>query len=131
MVNTNKKTVRLADTFDVTTSYQNIEQPADLGAVHAHGGQVVLTFKRTGGTSIIFKVQELFSYQEAGVEAVGYTTRQRVDGLGTGLEEIELTETDTEFTYAFPTLADKVRVQVKGGDGNEVLDLLMTVGQIM
>lgn len=125
----NKRTVQLADGLALTTSYQNVEQPASLGSVHAHGGQVVLSFKRTSGTSITFKVDELFSYQTGGVEEVGWTTRKEVDSAGTGMDDIEITETDSTFSYAFTTLADKIRVQIKGA-GSEVADLLMTVGEV-
>lgn len=125
----NKLTVQLADGLALTTSYQNVAQPASLGSVAMKGGQVVLTFKRTSGTSITFKVDELFSYQTAGVEEVGWTTRKEVNAAGTGMDDIEITETDSTFSYAFTTLADQIRVQVKGA-GSEVLDLLMTVGEV-
>ena len=125
----NKITVPLADGLALTTSYQNITQPDSFGSVAMKGGQVILTFKRTSGTSITFMVDELFSYLVGGVEEVGWTTRKTINAAGTGLDDIEITETDSAFSFAFTTLADKIRVQAKGA-GSEVLDLLMTVGEV-
>lgn len=127
----NKETKQMASSLDITTAYQTVSQPSGWGSVALKGGQVVLTFKRTSGTSLTFKVDELFSYKNtSGVEVVGFTTRKEVDSVGTGMDDIEITETDTTFSYAFTTLADEIQVQVKGGDGDEVLDLLMTVGEV-
>lgn len=126
----NKITKQIADGLALTTSYQNVSQPADLGSIGLKGGQVVLSFKRTSGTSITFKVDELFSFKDAnGAEVVGFTTRKEVDSAGTGMDDIEITEADSVFSYAFTTLADEIRVQVKGV-GSEELDLLLTVGEV-
>lgn len=118
----NARTVILQEDIDITTSYQTIEQPADLGAIFAHGGQVVLSFKRTSGTSITFQVEEYFG------ELTGWVTH--VEDDGTNLAAKERTSTEAAFQYAFSTLAEKVRVKVKGATGNEVLDLYLTVGEI-
>ena len=125
----NKQTIELTTGLALTTSYQDVDQPASFGSVVMKGGQVVLHFKRTSGTNISFKVDELFSHQTAGAEDIGYTTRKEVDSAGTGLDDIEITETDSAFSYAFTTLADKIRVQIKGA-GSEVADVYMSVGEV-
>lgn len=130
----NKKTIQIADGLALTTSYQNVTLPTaaatQIGSIFAHGGQVVLSFKRTNGTSITFKVDELFSYLDSsGNEVVGWATRKEVDSAGTGMDDIEITEADSTFHYAFTTMADSIRVQVKGA-GSEELDLLVSVGEI-
>mgnify|MGYP001594001346 FL=1 len=125
---TNQLTMRnaITKTMDgalaLTTSYQVVAQPADLGAVIAHGGQVVLTFARTGGTSVTFKVEEYMG------ELTGWVFRTEDDG--TNLAVIERTSTVASFSYAFSTLAEKIRVSAKGA-GSETLNLLMTVGEII
>lgn len=117
----NSITKQIADNFDVTTSYQELSI-ADFGSTIGHGGQCVLTFKRTLGTSIIFKIDESFS------DLAGYIPKSEDDG--TNLTLIERTSTMESFSYAFPTLAENVKVWVKGGDGNEVLDAFISVGEI-
>lgn len=118
----NAKTVQLADALDMTTAYQTIDFPTDLGAVVAHGGQCVITFKRTGGTSITFKIDEYFDSQ------TGWIPKGEDDG--TNISAIERTSTDSEFSFAFSTLAEKVRVQAKAASTDEDLDVFLTVGEI-
>lgn len=118
----NAKTIQIATALDMTTGYQTIDFPAELGAVIANGGQVVITFKRTGGTSITFKIDEKFS------ELTGWIPKGEDDG--TNISAIERISTDSEFSFAFSSLAEKVRVQVKASSTTEDLDVFLTVGEI-
>lgn len=118
----NAKTVQLASALDMTTNYQTIDFPSDLGAVVAQGGQCVLTFKRTGGTSITFKIDEYFS------ELTGWIPKGEDDG--SAINTIERTVTDANFSFAFSTLAEKIRVQAKASSTTEDLDVFLTVGEI-
>lgn len=118
----NAVTKAMTEALDLTTAYQTVNYPSDLGAVFAHGGQVVLTFKRTNGTSITFKIDEYFN------EDTGWV--QRTEDDGANLTLIERTCTESAFSYAFTTAAEKVRVQVKAASTDEDLDLYITVGEI-
>lgn len=123
MYGRNAKTVIMTEGLDMLTTYQTINQPADLGAIYAHGGQVVFTFKRTSGASITFKIDEWFD------ENTGWVPRTEDDG--TNLTLIERISTEAAFSYAFTTAATKVRVQAKASSTNEDLDLYLTVGEIL
>ncbi len=106
----------------IATSYGTpVEQPAALGALIQHGGQVVLSFLRTNGTSVTFKIDEYFG------AATGWVAKTEDDG--TDLTPIERTSTEATFSYAFTTLAEKVRVYLKGA-GSEEVELLLTVGEV-
>lgn len=115
-------TAQMQASTAIATSYGTaIAQPASLGAVIHHGGQVVLTFKRTGGTSVTFKIDEYFS------EATGWVTK--TEDNGSSLITLERTSTLSAFQYAFRSVAEKVRVYMKGA-GSEAVELLLTVGEI-
>lgn len=118
----NSITVTMQESAAIDTSYGTpVEQPASLGAVIQHGGQVVLTFKRTNGTSVTFKIDEYFNGN------TGWVAKTEDDGSNLNL--IERTSTEATFSYAFTTLAEKVRVYLKGA-GSEEVELLLTVGEV-
>lgn len=117
----NTRTVEMASALALTTSYQTVDFPSGQKAVVASGGQVVLSFKRTNGTSVTFQIEEYLG------EAAGWITH--VEDDGTNLTALERTSTLAAFQYAFTTLAEKIRVKVKG-IGSEELDLLLTVGEV-
>lgn len=118
----NAITKTLQESTAIATSYGTpVEQPAELGALFAHGGQVVLSFQRTNGTSVTFKIDEYFG------EATGWVAKTEDDG--TNLNLFERTSTLSAFQYAFPTVAEKVRVYLKGA-GSEEVALELTVGDI-
>jgi len=119
----NAKTEIMTEDMNLTTSYQTVDFPASLGAVYQHGGQVVLTFLRTSGTSITFIVDEYFSALTGWVP--------RTEKSGSSLNLMEITCTEAAFAYAFPTVAEKIRVRVKAASTDEDLDLYLTVGEIV
>lgn len=117
------RTIKIADNFDVTTSYQDINVSDYLDqSIISEGGQVVLTFKRTGGTSLTFKLAEQFS------DSTGYIPRTEDDG--SDLTLIERTSAEASFSYAFTTLAQDLRVSIKGASGDEALEAYITVGEV-
>ncbi len=113
---------QIATALALTTDYQTVAYPSDLGAVIGKGGQVVLTFKRTGGTSITFSVEEYFDAQ------TGWVPMSQ-NSAGT-LSLLERTSTMATFSWAFTTLAEQVRVKIKGA-GGETADVLLTVGEVI
>lgn len=119
----NAKTVEMTSALALTTSYQTVEQPSDLGAVVQHGGQVVLTFKRTSGSTVTFQVEEYMG------EDAGWVSK--TEDNGTTLAILEKACTEADFSFAFTTLAEKVRVQVKATTGSPTLQLLLTVGEVL
>lgn len=113
---------QMQDSTAIATSYGTpVEQPAELGALFQHGGQCVLSFLRTNGTSVTFKIDEYFNGN--------WIPKVEDDGAGS-LVLLEKTCTLAEFQYAFPTLAEKIRVYLKGA-GSEEVELNLTVGEIM
>lgn len=100
-----------------------VEQPASLGSLVMKGGQCVLTFKRTvAGTGIVFKIDEYFG-------ATGGWVTKTIQS-GSDLNLLEITSLLETFSYAFPTMADKIRVYAKGVTGTESIETILTVGEI-
>lgn len=118
----NAKTVQIQASTTLATSYGTpVEQPASLGALISQGGQCVLTFLRTGGTDVTFKIDEYFG------EDTGWVSK--VEDDGTNLTQIERISTLSAFSYAFTTLAEKIRVYAKDSGGGDV-EILLTVGEV-
>ena len=117
----NAITKQIASSLQLTTSYQTVEYPDDLGAIFAKGGQVVFTVKRTGGTNTSFKIDEKFS------ELTGFIPKTEDDG--SALSAIERTNTEASYSYAFQSIAEKAQIQLKGAD-DPVVDVFITVGEI-
>lgn len=117
----NTITKEMVNALALTTNYQIVDYPSNFSGVIANGGQAVLTFKRTNGTSITFKIDEYFG------ENTGWV--QKTEDDGTNLTLIERTSTESAFSYAFPTLAEKIRVHIKGA-GGETAQVLLSVGEI-
>jgi len=67
------RTTQIADGEALTTSYEALT--VDIPSIIGDGGQVVLTFKRTNGTSITFKIEEQFS-EDTGLFRGQKTTAQ-------------------------------------------------------
>ena len=105
----------------LTTSYQTVDYPTSTKSILASGGQVVLNFQRTNGTSVTFQIEEYFG------EKTGWVTHTE-DG-GTTLTAVERISTLASFQYAFTTLAEQIRVKVKGA-GSEELDLYLVAGEV-
>lgn len=120
----NAKTVSMATNTAMSTSYGDaIEQPASLGALFAHGGQVILNFQRSGGTHVTFYIEEYFN------SITGWVPR--VEDDGTNLTTIERVSTLASFSYAFTTLAEKIKVYVKDSGSGTLSELNLTVGEIL
>jgi hypothetical protein len=118
----NAITTQIQASTAIDTSYGTpVAQPASLGALYQHGGQVVLQFKRTAGTSVTFKIDEYFS------ETTGWVPM--VEDDGSDLTTLERTCTNTSFSFAFTTLAEKIRVYVKGA-GSESVEINLVTGEV-
>lgn len=112
----------MVENLALTTDYQIVDFPVDSGSVLSKGGQCVITIQRTGGTGITFKVDEYFTADTGWVP--------KMDDDGTTLTAFDRTSTEAVIQYPLPTLAEMVRVQIKGTDGNEVVDVFITMGEI-
>lgn len=92
-----------------------------MASLHNEGGDVALVVKRTGGTSVTFKIEEYFG------SVTGWVTR--VVESGANLVVYEKTSTEAAFSYYFKSLAEQVRISVKGA-GSEVIDAFLTTGKL-
>jgi hypothetical protein len=118
----NAITVEVQASTTLATSYGTpVEQPASLGALIQQGGQCILSFIRTGGTDVTFKIDEYFG-EKTGWVAKTLDTAQTLTAL-------EVTSTLSAFSYAFPTLAEKIRVYAKDS-GAGAVEIDLTVGDI-
>jgi hypothetical protein len=111
-----KTTQKLTAAITLTGSYQYLEFDAStIGSLAVNmRNQVVLSFVRASGSTITFVPNELNTYKNgSGVEEIGWTPVMKDDGAGT-LTPSEFTSTEASFSFSFSTMADNIRIGVKG-----------------
>jgi hypothetical protein len=101
-------------TLSGTYAYKEIDL-SSLGSITQGGkNQIAIHFvlSQVGGETLTFAPQELFSYLTSAVEQIGWSPREEDDG--TNLTAVERTTTQAVTTYYMSSMADKIRVGVKG-----------------
>lgn len=83
----------------------------------AEKSQIVLTVKRTGGSTVTFKIAEQFS------SLTGFIPK--TEDNGTALVLLERTCTEANFSYAFQSICETMQLSVKGAG---TVDIYLTIG---
>lgn len=114
------QTFKIGSAVALSGSYVDLDTNDGEGVpALAENQQCVVTIKRTGGSTVTFKLAEQFN------GLTGFIPKTEDDG--TNLTLIERTSTETNFSYAFQSIAEALRVSVKGAG---TVDVYLTIGDI-
>lgn len=118
----NAKTITLAEGLSLATS-PVVGLPSGTPSIIGMGGSCQLIIKRTGGSSVTLLIDEYFNTE------TDFIPKCEDSGTTTGL--LSRQSTESNFSFAFSTLAEKLRFSLIGGSGTEVVDVYLVVGEIV
>lgn len=127
-MNNGKRTIKLG-TINLTTAFQTIEADASVyGSIGANGdSSAILHFVGSALSNLVMRPEELYSYRTNNAEDIDWSPVYEEASTTLNLVERAL---GTARTYRFTTLADRVRVKVKGASAAAILYTIVYTGAV-